>query len=303
MKTALSVHDVSKTFKTRSGTVEAVHNVSFSVQQGEVIALLGENGAGKSTLIDMLLGLSSPSTGSVELFGTTPSRAVRASRVAAVLQTGGLLKDLSVKDQVAMVAATYPTRPDVSAALVAAGIADIAGRKIGKCSGGQQQKVKFAIALLGNPDLLILDEPTTGMDVNARAVFWKSMHAQAKLGKTIIFATHYLEEAEEFADRIVMMAHGELIADGTVDDLRARAGSRTVKFRLADELDGAVRLALSDADKQRWGIEELNVSNGVFSLRCSEVENFLRYLLPHYPIQNLEISHPTLSEAFSLLTD
>ena len=302
MNTAVSISHLSKIFKSKANTVEAVKDISFSVGAGEVVALLGENGAGKSTLIDMILGLSSPTSGSVELFGTPPERAVRDSRVSAVLQTGGLLKDLSIKDQVSMIAATYPSEPDVQVALEAAGIADIASRKIVKCSGGQQQKVKFAIALLADPEILILDEPTTGMDVNARAVFWQSMHAQAAAGKTIIFATHYLEEAEEFADRIIMMANGKLIADGTTHDLRTRAGSPTVKFSIVQGQDGGLPLVLPEQERLQWGIQILTEENGAYCLHCADVENFLRFLLANHSVQNLEITQPTLSEAFSLLT-
>lgn len=232
MNTAVQLNKLNKTFTTSSGSVEAVRDLSLTIEAGEIVALLGENGAGKTTLIDMVLGLSTPTSGSVELLGTSPAQAVRNSWVNAVLQTGGLLKDLTVHDQVAMVAATYRQAPSVTGALRAAGIEDIARRKIGKCSGGQQQKVKFALALLGDPSILILDEPTAGMDSNARRAFWASMQALADQGKTIIFATHYLEEAQNFAQRIVMMAHGRLIADGATEDIRASSGTRTVSFTL-----------------------------------------------------------------------
>lgn len=296
MKTALVASHLTQTFTSRTGTVEAVKDISFTVAPGEVVALLGENGAGKSTLIDMLLGLASPTAGSAEICGTTPAQAVKDSQVAAVLQTGGLLKDLTVKDQVAMVAATYPTSPKVAAALEAAGITDIANRKIAKCSGGQQQKVKFAIALLSDPAILILDEPTTGMDVNARAAFWESMHAQAARGKTILFATHYLEEAQDFADRIIMLSHGTLVADGTTEEMRARAGVRTVSFKL-----GGTKLMLTAQQEQEWGVQLSPAQNGRYALSCVEVERFLPFLLAEYPVTQLEVTRPTLAEAFSLL--
>ncbi|MFW0182491.1 ABC transporter ATP-binding protein [Rothia sp. CCM 9417] len=297
MKTAVAASHLTQTFTSRTGTVEAVKDVSFTVAPGEVVALLGENGAGKSTLLDMLLGLASPTAGSVKICGTAPAQAVRAPRVAAVLQSGGLLKDLTVKDQVAMVAATYPTAPKVWAALEAAGIADIANRKIAKCSGGQQQKVRFAIALLSDPEILVLDEPTTGMDVKARAAFWESMHAQATLGKTILFATHYLEEAQDFADRIIMLSHGSVVADATTEQIRAQAGVRTVRFRL----DGGSELALTAQQQEEWGVQLSPAQKGRYTLSCVEVERFLAFVLAEYPLTQLEVTQPTLAEAFSIL--
>lgn len=296
MNTAVSVSHLSQTFKGKSGTVEAVKDVSFTVAPGEVVALLGENGAGKSTLIDMLLGLASPTAGSLEICGTSPAQAIKDSQVAAVLQTGGLLKDLTVKDQVAMVAATYPAAPCLDDALEAAGIADIANRKIARCSGGQQQKVKFAIALLSDPALLVLDEPTTGMDVNARAAFWESMHAQAARGKTLLFATHYLEEAQDFADRIIMLSHGSLVADATTEEIRAHAGVRTVSFHL-----DSAELTLTEQQQQEWGVQLSPAQNGRYALSCVEVEGFLAFLLAKYPVTQLEITRPSLAEAFSFL--
>ncbi|QNV38387.1 ABC transporter ATP-binding protein [Rothia terrae] len=297
MNTAVNVENVSKTFRATTGSVEAVKDVSFSIPRGEVVALLGENGAGKSTLIDMLLGLSVPSSGSVELMSESPVEAVRHSLVSAMLQAGGLLKELTVKDQVAMVASTYKNSTGAQQVLTEAGITDIASQKIGKCSGGQQQKVKFAIALLGNPEILILDEPTTGMDVNARKTFWDSMHALADAGKTIIFATHYLEEAEEFADRIIMMAHGQVIADGTTTKIRTLNGLRKISF----SLPGEQHLELTPEQKQLWGITNL-ISNGTeYSMRCASVENFLPYVLSSYEVSDLQIIRPTLAEAFSKL--
>ncbi|MFC6354350.1 ABC transporter ATP-binding protein [Rothia nasimurium] len=297
MTTAIEIISVNKTFRTRTATVEAVKDVSFSVQTGEIVALLGENGAGKSTLIDMLLGLTEPTSGTVKLWGSSPSQAVAEGRVSAVLQTGGLLTDLSVHDQVAMLAATYPGRPDVDAALEAAGISHIARRKISKCSGGQQQKVKFAIALLGDPDLLFLDEPTAGMDVNAREQFWESMRAQAAAGKTILFATHYLEEAQEFAQRIVVLAGGQLIMDGTQRTIRNHADTRAISFTL-----DAPALHLTQEQTHDWGVSNYTVNQTTHSLHCHKAEAFALHLLQNHRITDLEIVTPSLAEAFTQLT-
>lgn len=297
MNTAIEILSLNKTFHTRAKTVEAVKDVSFSVQAGEIVALLGENGAGKSTLIDILLGLTEPTSGKVKIWGSSPSQAVADGRVSALLQTGGLLTDLSVRDQLAMVAATYPSPPDLDTALEAAGISHLAGRKISKCSGGQQQKVKFAMALLGNPDLLFLDEPTTGMDVNAREQFWESMQAQARAGKTILFATHYLEEAQEFAQRIVVLAGGQLLIDSTPQAIRDRTGTRKISFTL-----DAPALNLTPEQVSNWGVSNYRVKQTIHSLRCHEAEAFTLHLLQNHPVTNLEIIAPSLAEAFTQLT-
>lgn len=297
MSVAVEILDVCKTFRTRTTQVEAVKDISLLVNTGEIVALLGENGAGKSTLIDMLLGLTEPTSGRIMLWGSSPRQAVANGRVSAVLQTGGLLNDLSVYDQVAMVAATYPTRPSVKAALEAAGISHLARRKIGKCSGGQQQKVKFAMALLGDPDLLFLDEPTAGLDVNAREHFWAAMKRRAEAGTTIIFATHYLEEAQEFAERIVVLADGQIMMDGTPQDIRDTAGARFVRFTVDNP---ALHLPQEQADA--WGISNHTINQTHHSLRCQDAEGLALYLLQNHTITDLEIIAPNLSEAFTHLT-
>ena len=184
----------------RFGPVRAVDGVDLTVPVGEVLALLGPNGAGKTTLLDMALGFSPPSDGTVRVLGSDPVAAVRQGRVGAVLQTGGLLEDLSVRETVAMVAGCHRRHIGVPAALERAGLTGLAGRRVKKCSGGERQRLRFALALLTDPELLILDEPTAGMDVRARHDFWDTMHAEADRGRTIVFATHFLPEAEDFAD-------------------------------------------------------------------------------------------------------
>ena len=191
--TALNAVDVRRHF----GTVRAVDGVDLSIDRGEIVALLGPNGAGKTTFLDLVLGFTGPSAGRLDVLGENPGRAVRAGRVGAVLQTGGLLDDLTVRETVAMVAACHPRHIPVDEALARAGADGIAKRKVRKCSGGEQQRLRFALALLTEPDLLLLDEPTAGMDVRARAEFWATMHTEAERGRTVVFATHYLQEADD----------------------------------------------------------------------------------------------------------
>ena len=220
---ALSLTGLTRSF----GAVRAVAGLDLSVRPGEVVAFLGPNGAGKTTTIDMILGLGRPDAGSVRVFGMTPRQAVDRGLVAAVLQTGGLLPDLSVLETVQLTASLFPAAIPATAALQRAGIAELSSRTVSRCSGGEQQRLRFAMALVSEPALLILDEPTTGLDVEGRRRFWSAIHADAERGRTVLFATHYLEEADEYADRIVLMARGRVVADGTVAQIRAAVGGRT----------------------------------------------------------------------------
>lgn len=224
--TALHATGVHRHF----GSVRAVDGVDLSVDRGEIVALLGPNGAGKTTFLDMVLGFTEPTSGTLSVLGTSPQRAVRAGRVGAVLQTEGLLADLTVKETVSMVAACHPRHIPVTEALERAGATRIATRKVKTCSGGERQRLRFALSLLTEPDLLLLDEPTAGMDVRARQEFWAAMHAEAERGRTVIFATHYLQEASDFADRIVLMRQGRVVVDGSVQDVTG-TGQRTLSCR------------------------------------------------------------------------
>lgn len=234
---AIEISALTKTFRTRAGVVRAVDGIDLRIQRGEVVALLGHNGAGKTTTLDMVLGFTSPTSGSVQVFGTDPGRAVRAGLVGGMLQTDALLTDLTVANTLAMVATQHINPISVEAALERAGATAIAKRRVSACSGGEQQRLRFALALLADPDLLVLDEPTAGMDVAARREFWATMHAEADAGRTIVFATHYLAEAEEFAERTVVMRQGRIVADGTTDEVRALGGTRTVSCAW-DDRDG-----------------------------------------------------------------
>src|SRR3954454_15444027 len=186
----------------RFGAVTAVDGLDLTIQPGEIVAFLGPNGAGKTSTIDMVLGLSRPDAGSVEVYGMAPRTAVAHGLVSAVMQTGGLLKELTVRETLELTAALFAHTRPVAEVLERAGIAEIGDRRVGKCSGGQQQRLRFAMALLPEPELLILDEPTTGMDVEGRRDFWTAIRADAERGRTVLFATHYLEEADAYADRV-----------------------------------------------------------------------------------------------------
>lgn len=230
---ALEARDLHRRF----GAVRAVDGVDLRIDRGEVVAVLGPNGAGKTTLLDMALGFSVPTGGTVRTFGEDPARAVRSGRASAVLQTGGLLDDLTVSETVRMVAACHLAHIPPAEALERAGLSGLAPRRVGKCSGGERQRLRFALALLTSPELIVLDEPTTGMDVRARTEFWETMHAEAARGRTVVFATHYLTEAADFAERIVLMRSGRIHADGTVAELTA-ARTRTLTCVWTGPLEG-----------------------------------------------------------------
>ncbi|MEO7361053.1 MAG: ABC transporter ATP-binding protein, partial [Gemmatimonadaceae bacterium] len=185
----------------RYGAVTAVNDLTLQVEPGEILAFLGPNGAGKTTTIDMMLGLARPDVGTVQIYGKTPGDAISHGEIAAVMQTGGLLKDFTVEETVQFTASLYARSRPTAEVLERAGITHIAKRRVGKCSGGEQQRLRFAMALLSDPRLLILDEPTTGMDVEGRREFWTAIREDASRGRTVLFATHYLDEADAYADR------------------------------------------------------------------------------------------------------
>jgi ABC-2 type transport system ATP-binding protein len=279
----------------RFGAVTAVDGINLRIRPGEVVALLGPNGAGKTTTVDMLLGLSRPSEGTVQVYGRPPHDAVELGLVSAVMQTGGLLKDYTVEETVRLTAVLFG-RPAsaVGEALQRAGIADIGGRLVGKCSGGQQQRLRFAMALMPDPELLILDEPTTGMDVNGRHEFWTAIREDARGGRTVIFATHYLEEADAYADRVVFVRRGKIVADGTAAQVKALASGRTVRATLP----GANERELAALP----GVERVELRGDNVFLHGRDTDDIARYLLNQTDARDLEITSRNLEEAFLALT-
>ena len=203
-QTVVSFENVHKSY----GDVRAVSDLSLALHPGETVALLGPNGAGKSSTLDLLLGLRNADSGSVRLFGMTPAQAINAGKVGAMLQSGGLMEDVTVRELVKLGCDLHPHPYPVAEVMDRAGIAQIADRKVNKLSGGQEQRVRFALATAGANDLIVLDEPTTGMDVTARQAFWATMREQAAQGRTVLFATHYLEEADAIADRVLVLHKG-----------------------------------------------------------------------------------------------
>lgn len=294
---AVSLTGLRKTFTTPRTKVEAVRGVDLSIHTGQIVALLGPNGAGKTTSVDMILGLTQPSAGTVEVLGLSPHRAVTSGRVSAVLQTGGLLRDMTVRETVTVIATMHGQAGRVAQVMDRTGLTAIAKRKVGKCSGGEQQRIKFALALLPDPDVLILDEPTAGMDVMARRDFWENMRSEASGGRTIIFATHYLEEAQNFAERTVLMSHGRIVADGATEELRKLISGRTVSATLPTEQ----AIARAQAFDASVSIAERNGQR--ISFKCADSDGFAQTLLTDLGAWDLEISAPSLEDAFIQLTE
>jgi ABC-2 type transport system ATP-binding protein len=277
------------------GEVHAVRGVDLAIAPGETVALLGPNGAGKSTTIDMMLGLTTPNAGTVSIFGTSPRQAVAKGAIGAMLQTGGLIRDLDVRELLQMMASLYPSPLDVDDLLESSGIGDLARRRTQSLSGGQTQRVRAAMALVSDPDLLVLDEPTVAMDVEARHAFWSAMREFAATGRTVIFATHYLEEADLYADRIVLMSEGLIVADGPANEIKATVGRRTIRATLPGaDLSSLGRLP---------GVESVDRRGVAVVLDCTDSDTAIRGLLQLFPeAKDIEITAAGLEAAFLSLT-
>jgi len=277
------------------GNVRAVRSVDLAIAPGETVAILGPNGAGKTTTIEMVLGLTRPDAGSVTLFGKSPAEAVAAGAVGGMLQTGALVEYLSVRELVTMVASVYPRPLPVEQAMRLAGVTEFAERRTNKLSGGQTQRVRFAIALVANTDLLLLDEPTAAVDVEGRREFWTSIRAVAAEGKTVIFATHYLEEADAYADRIVLMARGRIVADGPATEIKAKVSGRTIRATIPDAAQTDLAALPGVTSAERHGEAAI--------LTCVDSDLALRALLSRYPAaRDIEVLGAGIEEAFVALT-
>jgi ABC-2 type transport system ATP-binding protein len=280
----------------RYGVVTALDGTSFAVRKGEIVALLGPNGAGKSTSVGSLLGLLRPDGGRVEVLGGEPGQAVAAGRVGAMLQQGALLDGLTVRELVGFVGGLYPEPLPVGQVLERAGIGDLANRRVERLSGGQAQRVRFAMAIAGNPELLFLDEPTVGMDVEGRRAFWAGVGELAAAGSTVLFATHYLEEADANADRIVVLMGGRVVADGSATEIKARVGTRRVRATVAATADEVLRLLP--------GVISLTRHGGTVTIESGDADATVRALFAGgVEVRDVEVAGVALEDAFLALTE
>lgn len=276
------------------GAVAALRNVTLGLEGGRVTAILGPNGAGKTSAVRLLLGLTRPTSGQVALFGLDPREVEARRRTGAMLQISNVPETLTVREHVHLFCSYYPAPMTVGDALRAVDLVGVADRRFGSLSGGQRQRVQFALAICGNPDLLFLDEPTVGMDVESRRSFWQQVRALASRGRSIVLTTHYLEEADALADRIVMLSGGVIVADGTPSEIKARAASR--RIRAVTALPQALIRAMS-------GVQSVRRDGAATEILTSEAEQVTRELLVRDgTLSGLEVSGAGLEEAFLTLT-
>ncbi|MGH2835656.1 MAG: ABC transporter ATP-binding protein [Solirubrobacteraceae bacterium] len=288
---AVRVQELAKSWPGPGGPVHAVRGIDVTIPHGSTVALLGPNGAGKTTTIDMILGLVRPDSGSASVLGHSPREAVQRGLIGAMLQTGSLIRNLTVRELITMLTSLYPKPMAVDRVIDLAGLGEVADHMTQKLSGGETQRVRFAVALASDPQVLILDEPTVAMDVEARRIFWTSMRGFAETGRTLIFATHYLEEADANADRVVLMAQGEIVADGSTTEIKGRVTRRHIRATLpavgTDEL------------RALTGVTEAERRGDSVTLTCSSSDSALRELLQRYPAaSDIEVTGARLEDAF-----
>lgn len=276
------------------GSVRALTDFNFEVREGELVALLGPNGAGKTTAIRLLLGLAKPNAGRLSVFGGDPASVDTHVRVGAMMQVGRVPETLRVWEHVDLFSSYYPNPLPISETLAIAGLEDLKNRKFGLLSGGQKQRVLFALAICGNPDLLFLDEPTVGLDVEARHLLWDEIRSLLRRGKTVVLTTHYLEEADALADRIVVINKGRIIAEGTPAEIKSQTAGK--KIRCVTELP-------LDMIRKMAGVVDAQTDREAVVIQTSQPENVLRQLLQlDLEVSGIEVSSAGLDEAFLALT-
>ena len=291
MELAVELIDAHKTY----GSVEALKGVNLAVPRGELVALLGPNGAGKTTSINLMLGLRKPTSGQVRLFGLDPNDRRARSRCGVMLQESGVPTTLTVLELVQLFSSYYPHPMAPERAIALAGLEDQAKQSSGKLSGGQRQRLYFALAVCGDPDLIFFDEPTVGMDVESRRAFLNSIGEFAREGKTIVLTTHYLEEADELAERIIVVDRGVVVADASPAEIKSRVVGKRVSFTTA--------LPLSEADLRGLPYSSLEIDHGRVRLFSKEPEAVLRDLFNRgTEIRDLTVVGADLEEAFLAIT-
>ncbi|ASK66293.1 ABC transporter ATP-binding protein [Brachybacterium avium] len=292
---AISLCGVTRTY----GGVRALDSLDLEIRPGEIVALLGPNGAGKSTAMEMMVGIATPEAGQVHILGTDPATATRTGLIGTMLQAGALLPDQSVRSMLRMLHSLQAHPMPMDEVVSQADVGELLRRKMGALSGGQAQRVRFAIALLGDPQVLLLDEPTVGMDIGARRAFWGQMRAVAATGRTVVFATHQLEEAEREAARVVVMDRGRVVADGTGAEISAAVAGRVITLggvapaQIAN-LPGVESAAADETDPRR-----------VRAL-CTDSDAALAALFTGplaAEVHEVLVSAPGLEEAFLRITD
>ena len=284
----------TRNLKKRYDDVMALNGVDLEIHAGELLALLGPNGAGKTTLVKLLLGSARPDAGSISVFDADPYLGQMQARVGAMLQVGRVPETLKVREHIDLFSSYYPHPLPLDETLRIAGLTEIADRAYGELSGGQKQRVLFGIAICGNPALLFLDEPTVGLDVEARRLMWTQIRNLIALGKTVLLTTHYLNEADALADRILVLNNGTIIAEGTPAEIKARAMGKQIRC--------TTRLSFEEIQKIP-GVMSVKADRNAFELQVNAAEPVVRELLRRDDwLADLEVANAGLEEAFLALT-
>jgi ABC-2 type transport system ATP-binding protein len=276
------------------GPVRALNGVDFRVHAGEVVALLGPNGAGKTTAVKLLLGLLMPNSGKARVFGGDPTNPENRMRTGAMLQVGRVPETLRVREHIDLFSSYYQKPLAPAEVLAIAGLEKLSDRKFGDLSGGQKQRVLFALAICGDPDLLFLDEPTVGLDVEARRMLWDEIRQLVRRGKTVLLTTHYLQEADALADRVAVINKGEIIAEGTPAVIKAQTAGKRIRCITSLSLNAIRELA---------GVTEAKADREAVEIHAEEAESVVRELLGRdASLSGLEVTSAGLEEAFLALT-
>jgi ABC-2 type transport system ATP-binding protein len=293
---------VTERLTKRYGHLVALDQVSFDVPPGQLVAVLGPNGAGKTTTLELLEGFLAPTAGRVQVLGADPRHGDRAwrARIGLVLQSTSLDEQLSVRELLGVFARLYPDPRPVAEVLELIGLTDEAGTRVGALSGGQRRRVDVALGIIGRPELLFLDEPTTGLDPEARRRAWTAIEHLAATGTTVVLTTHYLEEADQLADRVIVLAGGRLLADTAPAQLRAQGGRSTIRYRLPD--------ATVAADLPATLAGHLDPDQRALVVRSADVTATLGELVGwaerhHLDLAGLEVGPPSLEDAYLAITD
>jgi ABC-2 type transport system ATP-binding protein len=276
------------------GNIRALRGVDFQVRMGEVVALLGPNGAGKTTAVKLLLGLLQPNSGRARVFGGDPTNPENRMRTGAMLQVGRVPETLRVREHIDLFSSYYQKPMPPADVLAATGLEKLGDRKFGDLSGGQRQRVLFALALCGDPDLLFLDEPTVGLDVEARRMLWDEIRRMVARGKTVLLTTHYLEEADALADRVAVINQGEIIAEGTPSEIKAKTAGKRIR---------CITTLSVNTLRQIPGVTGVREDREAIELHAVAAESIVRELLARDAgLSGLEVSSAGLEEAFLALT-
>ena len=278
----------------KAGTTTALDGFNLTMHAGEIVALLGPNGAGKSTAVRLLLGLSSPTAGTARIFGGNPRDTGARTRVGAMLQVARVTDTLRVRDHIDLFRSYYPRPLAVQEIVRIAQLGGIENQFFGKLSGGQKQRMLFALALCGDPDLVFLDEPTVGMDIEARRGLWQEIRSLKARGKTVLLTTHYLDEADALADRIIVINRGHVVSEGTPADTKRMSGGRRIKC--STDLTDAFLSSLES-------VTAIERSGAFVTVTAGNAEAVVRaMLLADERLAGLEIAGPALEDAFLALT-